>query len=514
MKATPRQPAKSSKTKVHEAQGHSTLVAPKKFNKIEFGVIAVVAITLGAFAISRIYAAAGSLTAVPSATTVSIGSTVTVTVRENSGTDTVNGVQANLTYDATKLQYVSVDNTTSPFTDAQSSASNGTLTLGRYTGPGVVAVSGDQVVTVVTFKALVAGPVAINFDTASQLIRSTDDVDILTVKTGTNLTVGDYTAPAVPTGVTASGITLTSMNLAWTASTDNVAVTGYRIYRGGTQIGTSTATTYSDANLTPGTQYSYTVAAVDAAGNVSATSTAITPSTIPDTAAPTVPGKPTSPSQTMTSVNLAWTASTDNVAVAGYRIYRNGTQVATGTALSYVDTGLAVNTSYSYTIAAYDAAGNTSAQTLATAVKTLPDTAVPSVPQNLGASVSGTTVNLTWTAATDNIGVSSYLIYRDGVQIATSATVSYSVTSAPSGSHVYTVAAADAANNTSAQSTGVTVVVSVPGDVNGDGHVTIIDLSTVLTNYAKSGTRAQGDLNGDGVVNIVDLSTVLTHYGT
>jgi hypothetical protein len=57
-------------------------------------------------------------------------------------------------------------------------------------------------------------------------------------------------------------------------------------------------------------------------------------------------------------------------------------------------------------------------------------------------------------------------------------------------------------------------VVSVPGDVNGDGHVTIIDLSTVLTNYAKSGTRAQGDLNGDGVVNIVDLSTVLTHYGT
>jgi hypothetical protein len=59
----------------------------------------------------------------------------------------------------------------------------------------------------------------------------------------------------------------------------------------------------------------------------------------------------------------------------------------------------------------------------------------------------------------------------------------------------------------------ITASAAVPGDVNGDGHVTIIDLSTVLTHYGTSGTRAQGDVTGDGSINIVDLSTVLTNYG-
>jgi hypothetical protein len=61
-------------------------------------------------------------------------------------------------------------------------------------------------------------------------------------------------------------------------------------------------------------------------------------------------------------INLSWTASTDNVGVTGYKIYRNGTQVGTSNTVSYSDTGVSSNTSYSYSVAAYDAAGNTSAQ--------------------------------------------------------------------------------------------------------------------------------------------------------
>jgi glucosylceramidase len=86
-------------------------------------------------------------------------------------------------------------------------------------------------------------------------------------------TGGDTTPPSAPTGLTASGTTATSTTLSWGASTDNVAVTGYRLYRGGAQIGTTTgATSLTDSGLTASTTYSYTVKAFDAAGNLSATS--------------------------------------------------------------------------------------------------------------------------------------------------------------------------------------------------------------------------------------------------
>ena len=82
----------------------------------------------------------------------------------------------------------------------------------------------------------------------------------------------DTTAPSVPTGLTAAAISSSQITLNWTASTDNVAVTGYRIFRAGAQVGTSTSTSYQDSGLSASTQYSYTVAAFDAAGNVSAQS--------------------------------------------------------------------------------------------------------------------------------------------------------------------------------------------------------------------------------------------------
>ena len=120
-------------------------------------------------------------------------------------------------------------------------------------------------------------------------------------------------------------------------------------------------------------------------------------------------------------INLTWTASTDNVAVTGYRVYRNGSLVASPAGTSYSDTGLSEATSYSYRVAAYDAAGNTSSQCTAVAVSTL-DATVPSVPTNLqGAGASASQINLTWTASTDNVAVTGYRVYRDGSEIGTTA---------------------------------------------------------------------------------------------
>ena len=92
-------------------------------------------------------------------------------------------------------------------------------------------------------------------------------------------TVTDTTAPSVPTGLTAGTTTTTSVPLSWTASTDNVAVTGYDVYNGTTLVATSAATSTTVTGLTPGTAYSFSVRAKDAAGNVSARSTAVSATT-------------------------------------------------------------------------------------------------------------------------------------------------------------------------------------------------------------------------------------------
>jgi len=82
----------------------------------------------------------------------------------------------------------------------------------------------------------------------------------------------DTTPPSAPTGLTATAASSSQINLSWTASTDNVAVTGYLVYRGPTLVGSPTATSYSDTGLSASTSYSYTVKATDAAANLSAAS--------------------------------------------------------------------------------------------------------------------------------------------------------------------------------------------------------------------------------------------------
>ncbi len=101
--------------------------------------------------------------------------------------------------------------------------------------------------------------------------------------------ISDTTPPSTPTNLIATAVSSSQINLSWTASTDNFGVTGYRIYRGGIQIGTSATNSYSDTGLAPSTYYSYTVAAYDATGNLSGQSnsaSATTPATAPQSPYP------------------------------------------------------------------------------------------------------------------------------------------------------------------------------------------------------------------------------------
>src|SRR5436853_419634 len=80
----------------------------------------------------------------------------------------------------------------------------------------------------------------------------------------------DTSAPSTPTGLTASNLTQTSITLTWSASSDNIAVSGYTVYRSGVQIGTTTSRIYAFTGLSCSTSSTLGVSAYDAAGNVSA----------------------------------------------------------------------------------------------------------------------------------------------------------------------------------------------------------------------------------------------------
>ena len=183
----------------------------------------------------------------------------------------------------------------------------------------------------------------------------------------------DTVAPTAPT-LAAAGTTQTSTNLSWSGATDNVAVTGYNIYKDGTLLGSATATTYAVSGLTASTTYAFTVKAKDAAGNLSVASNTASVTTLApaaDTTAPTAPTL-TASGTTQTATTLNWSGATDNVAVTGYDVYQGGSLLgSTTTATTYSVSGLTPSTTYSFTVKAKDAAGNISVASNAASVTTL-----------------------------------------------------------------------------------------------------------------------------------------------
>jgi chitodextrinase len=178
---------------------------------------------------------------------------------------------------------------------------------------------------------------------------------------------GDATPQAgaltVPTGLAATAVSSSSIALSWDAYTDPEAISGYRVSRAGTEVGTSAANAWTDTGLASGTTYTYTVVCYDAAGNVSAHSDPASATTFAagaDAAPPSAPSGLTAVTAGSDRINLAWSASTDDIGVAGYELWRDNALVTTVTTTSYADTGLAPSTSYTYAVKAFDLAGNVS----------------------------------------------------------------------------------------------------------------------------------------------------------
>jgi chitodextrinase len=238
-------------------------------------------------------------------------------------------------------------------------------------------------------------------------------------------TTPDTQAPTVPKNLTATAMSGSQINLSWTASTDNVGVTGYRVERcqgagcnNFAQIGTAAGTTYNDSGLTANTSYSYRVRATDAAGNLSPYSNVASATTqSPDTQPPTAPTNLTATAISGSQINLSWTASTDNVGVTGYLVERcqgagcnNFAQIGTGAGTTYNDTGLTNAISYSYRVRATDAAGNLSSYSSVASATTTANTglvAAYSFNEGAGTTVidssgqgnTGTITNATWTSS-------------------------------------------------------------------------------------------------------------------
>lgn len=231
-------------------------------------------------------------------------------------------------------------------------------------------------------------------------------------------------------------------------------------------------------------------------------------------------------------VQLSWTASTDNVGVTGYDVYRNGSLI-TGNAgyflsdTSFVDTGVTYGTTYQYYVKARDAAGNISLQSN-TLNRTTPssgpttDTTPPTVswlnPFD-GNTISGLLdENSCRVNATDTFGVDHVNFYLDDNLINTDTdypwTCLLDTATVSNGSHILKATAVDVTGNSASASLNVTVSNSGAcpiGDINDDCHVNVTDLSNLLSNYFSS--NADCDLNNDGTVNIYDLSILLGNFG-
>jgi len=255
----------------------------------------------------------------------------------------------------------------------------------------------------------------------------------------------DVLAPSVPANLAATAVSQSQINLSWTASTDNVGVAGYRVYRGGTLVGsTTTGTSYQDSGLAASTNYSYTVRAYDAAGNQSADSVAANATTLAPPPVPTVSltATPTNiPAGGSSTLDWSSTGATSCTASGGW----NGAKALSG---SQVVSGLVTQATYTLTCSGAGGQANASAT-----VTPDPDTTAPTVsitdPID-GATVSGV-ISVSATAA-DDVAVNNVAFSVDGVQQGTTdMTAPYGTTlntaAFTNGAHVLRATAYDASGN-------------------------------------------------------------------
>jgi chitinase len=181
--------------------------------------------------------------------------------------------------------------------------------------------------------------------------------------------------PDAPTEISAYSTTSSSTTLSWKPATvaANCTVTGYTVYQNGVSVAQVASTTFTARHLAPAMEYTFTVAAIDSVG----TSAQSTPAPMTTKQAPTCTQPPAAPtdlaatSTTNTGTTLIWTApeTAEGCDVRGYAVFKNGVHLGTATGPHFTVTGLSPSTTYSFTVAGTDSAGN-SAPSAPTSVTT------------------------------------------------------------------------------------------------------------------------------------------------
>ncbi|WED66572.1 fibronectin type III domain-containing protein [Synoicihabitans lomoniglobus] len=267
----------------------------------------------------------------------------------------------------------------------------------------------------------------------------------------------DSGPPSAPTGLAASSVNGSSFVLNWSASSDNIGVTGYEVRRDSASLGTQAGTTATLSGLADATTYSITVRARDAAGNWSGWSSALSVTTV-DVSSPSIPGGLAASGISGSSFTLTWSVPADNVGVTLYEVRRDGVSLGTTSNTSMGLSGLAEYTTYSMAVRARDAAGNWSGWSSNLPVLT-GDVSAPATPSGLAASnISGSGFTVIWASSADNVGTTAYEVRRGATSLGTTSGTSLLLSGLSEvTTYAMTVRARDGAGNWSGWSTALNV---------------------------------------------------------
>ena len=257
------------------------------------------------------------------------------------------------------------------------------------------------------------------------------------------VTTPDVSGPTVPEDLSATAVGTQRIDLTWSPSSDDESgILGYRVFRGGGEIAVTEGTIFQDSELAPGTTYEYRVSAINGAELESGLSDPASATTL-DGSGPSVPtGLEATPVSTE-SIALAWSPSTDSESgIAYYRLFRDGSEIASPAGTEFLDTGLSSGTAYEYRVSAVNGDGLESDLSAAASATTLTDEGPPAPTGLTATPLDASQIRLAWTAPDG--GAAGYNVFRDQVFIGSvMATAFVDTDLQPSTTYLYSVASVD-----------------------------------------------------------------------